>query len=89
MGVHLVSYYNLEDLTSGHLHAPSTFPELASLDISPILLERDFVCPTIVQVRSGPHYQAMGGGHSQMAQRLEKNTRAEWTKTISSTWPGR
>ncbi|THU78527.1 hypothetical protein K435DRAFT_699867, partial [Dendrothele bispora CBS 962.96] len=37
---HLISYYRIEDVQSGRLRSPSTFPELASLDISPELLDK-------------------------------------------------
>ncbi|THU77909.1 hypothetical protein K435DRAFT_72170 [Dendrothele bispora CBS 962.96] len=37
---HLISYYRIEDVQSGRLRSPSTLPELASLDISPELLDK-------------------------------------------------
>ncbi|KAJ7122703.1 Gti1/Pac2 family-domain-containing protein [Mycena crocata] len=37
---HLISYYKISDVTSGRLRSPSSLPELASLDISPALLDR-------------------------------------------------
>ncbi|KAJ7280727.1 Gti1/Pac2 family-domain-containing protein [Mycena rebaudengoi] len=37
---HLISYYKIADVESGRLRAPSSLPELASLDIAPALLER-------------------------------------------------
>ncbi|KAJ6479611.1 Gti1/Pac2 family-domain-containing protein [Mycena sanguinolenta] len=49
---HLVSYYKVSDVESGRLRSPSTLPELASLDISPSLLERgNFRCPPKLEVR--------------------------------------
>ncbi|KAJ7113143.1 Gti1/Pac2 family-domain-containing protein [Mycena epipterygia] len=48
---HLISYYKISDVESGRLRAPSSLPELASLDISPTLLERDnFRCPPKTEV---------------------------------------
>ncbi|KAF7361005.1 Global transcription regulator sge1 [Mycena sanguinolenta] len=48
---HLVSYYKVSDVESGRLRSPSTLPELASLDISPSLLERgNFRCPPKLEV---------------------------------------
>ncbi|KAL6310272.1 Gti1/Pac2 family-domain-containing protein [Sparassis latifolia] len=37
---HLISYYKVEDVEQGRLRAPSTLPELASLDISPEYLDK-------------------------------------------------
>jgi len=37
---HLISYYRIEDVESGRLRSPSSLPELASLDISPELLDK-------------------------------------------------
>ncbi|EMD36069.1 hypothetical protein CERSUDRAFT_138831 [Gelatoporia subvermispora B] len=37
---HLISYYKIEDVEQGRLRAPSTLPELASLDISPEYLDK-------------------------------------------------
>ncbi|GLB42881.1 putative gti1/Pac2 family protein [Lyophyllum shimeji] len=37
---HLISYYKIEDVTSGRLRSPSSLPELASLDISPEYLDK-------------------------------------------------
>ncbi|KAJ7202656.1 Gti1/Pac2 family-domain-containing protein [Mycena pura] len=43
---HLISYYKISDVEAGRLRAPSTLPELASLDISPSLLDKGhFRCP--------------------------------------------
>ncbi|KAJ7238255.1 Gti1/Pac2 family-domain-containing protein, partial [Mycena haematopus] len=48
---HLISYYKVSDVESGRLRAPSTLPELASLDISPTLLEHgNFRCPPKLEV---------------------------------------
>ncbi|KAF7334613.1 hypothetical protein MVEN_02291500 [Mycena venus] len=48
---HLISYYKVSDVESGRLRAPSSLPELASLDISPTLLERgNFRCPPKTEV---------------------------------------
>ncbi|KAI0294121.1 Gti1/Pac2 family-domain-containing protein [Multifurca ochricompacta] len=37
---HLISYYKIEDVEQGRLRAASSYPELASLDISPEYLEK-------------------------------------------------
>ncbi|KAF8151648.1 Gti1/Pac2 family-domain-containing protein [Crassisporium funariophilum] len=37
---HLISYYKIEDVENGRLRAPSSLPELASLDISPEYLDK-------------------------------------------------
>ncbi|KAF9005042.1 Gti1/Pac2 family-domain-containing protein [Cyathus striatus] len=37
---HLISYYKIEDVENGRLRAPSTLPELASLEISPEYLDK-------------------------------------------------
>ncbi|TFY74993.1 hypothetical protein EWM64_g9019, partial [Hericium alpestre] len=37
---HLISYYKIEDVEQGRLRSPSSYPELASLDISPEYLEK-------------------------------------------------
>ncbi|KAF8142856.1 Gti1/Pac2 family-domain-containing protein [Mycena galopus ATCC 62051] len=48
---HLISYYKVSDVEAGRLRAPSTLPELASLDISPTLLDRgNFRCPPKLEV---------------------------------------
>jgi hypothetical protein len=36
----IISYHKIADVESGHLRAPPLFPEFASLDIAPALLER-------------------------------------------------
>ncbi|KAJ6589430.1 Gti1/Pac2 family-domain-containing protein [Mycena capillaripes] len=49
---HLISYYKVSDVESGRLRAPSSLPELATLEISPTLLERgNFRCPPKTEVR--------------------------------------
>ncbi|KAJ7364652.1 Gti1/Pac2 family-domain-containing protein [Mycena albidolilacea] len=49
---HLISYYKVSDVESGRLRAPSSLPELASLDISPTLLDRgNFRCPPKMEGR--------------------------------------
>ncbi|KAF8179986.1 Gti1/Pac2 family-domain-containing protein [Mycena galopus ATCC 62051] len=48
---HLISYYKVSDVEAGRLRAPSTLPELASLDISPTLLDRgNFRCPPKLEI---------------------------------------
>ncbi|KAF8127314.1 Gti1/Pac2 family-domain-containing protein, partial [Mycena galopus ATCC 62051] len=48
---HLISYYKVSDVEAGRLRAPSTLPELASLDISPTLLDHgNFRCPPKLEV---------------------------------------
>ncbi|KAI0315680.1 Gti1/Pac2 family-domain-containing protein [Amylostereum chailletii] len=37
---HLISYYKVEDIEQGRLRSPSSYPELASLDISPEYLDK-------------------------------------------------
>lgn len=37
---HLISYYKIEDVEDGRLRSPSSYPELASLDISPEYLDK-------------------------------------------------
>ncbi|THH15583.1 hypothetical protein EW146_g4917 [Bondarzewia mesenterica] len=37
---HLISYYKIEDVEQGRLRSPSSYPELASLDISPEYLDK-------------------------------------------------
>ncbi|KAJ7631825.1 Gti1/Pac2 family-domain-containing protein, partial [Mycena rosella] len=57
---HLISYYKIADVESGRLRAPSSLPELASLDIAPSLLARgNFRCPpkTEVGVDGVPRYR--------------------------------
>lgn len=37
---HLISYYKVEDVEQGRLRCPSSYPELASLEISPEYLDK-------------------------------------------------
>ncbi|KAK6992147.1 Gti1/Pac2 family-domain-containing protein [Favolaschia claudopus] len=51
---HLISYYKVSDVESGRLRAPSTLPELASLDISPTFLDvKNFRCPPKTESSAG------------------------------------
>ncbi|KAJ7720053.1 Gti1/Pac2 family-domain-containing protein, partial [Mycena metata] len=57
---HLISYYKVSDVESGRLRAPSSLPELASLDINPTLLQHgNFRCPpkTEVGIDGVPRYR--------------------------------
>ncbi|KAJ7073506.1 Gti1/Pac2 family-domain-containing protein [Mycena belliarum] len=48
---HLISYYKITDVTSGRLRAPSSLPELASLDIAaPLLAPGNFRVPPKTEV---------------------------------------
>ena len=48
---HLVSYYTLEDVYSGRLRTPSTFPELLAMTISPnFLLKSNFRVPPKIEI---------------------------------------
>ncbi|KAJ7603066.1 Gti1/Pac2 family-domain-containing protein [Roridomyces roridus] len=48
---HLVSYYSPADVTAGRLRAPSSLPELATLEIAEGLLDRDnFRCPPKTEI---------------------------------------
>ncbi|KAJ7074477.1 Gti1/Pac2 family-domain-containing protein [Mycena amicta] len=48
---HLISYYKIADVTAGRLRAPSTLPELASLDINPSFLDKaNFRCPPKIEL---------------------------------------
>ncbi|KAJ6629839.1 Gti1/Pac2 family-domain-containing protein [Mycena sp. CBHHK59/15] len=48
---HLISYYKIADVESGRLRAPSSLPELASLDIAPALLDKaHFRCPPKTEI---------------------------------------
>lgn len=50
-GLHLVSYYRIDDVTSGRLTTPSSHPELMSLEISPSFLAPSlFRLPPVVEV---------------------------------------
>jgi hypothetical protein len=47
---HIVSYYNKEDVLSGKLRTPSSFAELASLEVSPgFRLRENFRIPIYQQ----------------------------------------
>ncbi|KAL1916414.1 uncharacterized protein VTP21DRAFT_5605 [Calcarisporiella thermophila] len=46
---HLISYYTIEDVKSGRLRRPSSVPELAGLEISPLfLLKQNFRVPPLI-----------------------------------------
>lgn len=48
---HMISYYTVADVLSGKLRAPSTIPELASLEISADYLQKqNFRFPPVVEV---------------------------------------
>jgi len=48
---HMISYYSVEDVINGKLRAPSTVPELASLEISPEYLHKqNFRFPPMIEV---------------------------------------
>ncbi|PPQ84137.1 hypothetical protein CVT26_015170 [Gymnopilus dilepis] len=48
---HVISYYRIEDVQSGRLRTPSSFPDLGSLDISPEYLDKThFRIPPKVEV---------------------------------------
>lgn len=48
---HMISYYTVADVMSGKLRAPSSIPELASLEISSDYLEKqNFRFPPVVEV---------------------------------------
>ncbi|KAF7721936.1 hypothetical protein EC973_003924 [Apophysomyces ossiformis] len=50
MALHMVSYYQPEDIITRRLRTPSTIPELANLDISPELLNRqNFRIPPTIE----------------------------------------
>ncbi|KAI0033596.1 Gti1/Pac2 family-domain-containing protein, partial [Vararia minispora EC-137] len=48
---HLISYYKVEDIEEGRLRPPSSYPELAALDISPDFLDKThFRLPPRVEI---------------------------------------
>lgn len=47
---HLISYYSVDDVRSGRLRTPSSLPEIASLQISPIFLNKS-------NFRNPPHIE--------------------------------
>ena len=58
---HLVSYYKVADVESGRLRAPSTLPELATLDISPEYLDKThFRNPPKVEIGVDGHPRYRG-----------------------------
>ncbi|KZS87727.1 hypothetical protein SISNIDRAFT_419236, partial [Sistotremastrum niveocremeum HHB9708] len=60
---HLISYYRIEDVESGKLRCPSTYPELTSLEISRDYLDKThFRCPPKIEYDQDgkPHYAGEG-----------------------------
>ncbi|KAL1921083.1 uncharacterized protein VTP21DRAFT_11718 [Calcarisporiella thermophila] len=59
---HLISYYAIEEVKMGRLRRPSSVPELASLEISPVLLlKQNFRVPPLVDSPAGPEGAAGAG----------------------------
>lgn len=59
--LHLICYYSIEDVVAGRLRAPSSLMELASLEISPSLLDRkNFRLPPLLELDSNGELRYVG-----------------------------
>ncbi|KAH8926140.1 hypothetical protein BT69DRAFT_1399844, partial [Atractiella rhizophila] len=61
-GMHLISYYKMNDVLTGRLHSPTSQPELRSLDISPsLLVNQNFRVPPHIEIGPGGQARYRGG----------------------------
>ncbi|GAA5980881.1 hypothetical protein JCM10908_003900 [Rhodotorula pacifica] len=74
-GLHLVSYYRIEDVTSGRLRTPSSHAELMSLEISPSFLAPSlFRLPPVVEIDANGHVRYKGDADAPLSPRTHTSS---------------
>ncbi|GAA5866334.1 hypothetical protein JCM3774_006619 [Rhodotorula dairenensis] len=74
-GLHLVSYYRIDDVTSGRLRTPSSHAELMSLEISPSFLAPSlFRLPPVVEIDADGHVRYKGDADTPLSPRTHTSS---------------